>query len=165
MDYGCTEERKAHGKVIIEPRSVTRGGIPNSYGHRVVHENFLDLLADKGYLGNGIDLRDRYEIGSKLRKLYYSFNRSGSCFGDIGGTGKNFHDYVRESEIGVGEDYLEAKYNAVMKALPKKYRTIVRYVCIEAPVNNIDYPVKTLLAIQDGLDALVGAFYRVERMK
>ena len=159
---GCTEQRKQHSKVVIEPREVTRGGIPKSYGQRVVYENYLDYLADKGYLGSGVDQRDRYNVGIKLRNLYYSFNRQDNSFKQ--GGGGSFVDYVNEGDIGVGDDFLEAKYNAIMKATPIKYRPTVRFICVEAELNVGTSPAYIQL-VQDALDALYGAFARVEGVK
>lgn len=152
---GVTFERTQHSEITVEVRTITKGGMVQSYGNRDLDHCLLDRLYRKGMLGGPQDSQERYNMGIRLRDLWYSFNESGINLEEMG-QGRKL--YVSEGEIGVGNDALEAQYHAVMKALPQKYRSTVRAVCID----DIYMPI---YQINESLDALYGAFYRVDQKK
>jgi hypothetical protein len=152
VSIGVTIERTQHSQISIEARSVNKGGMVVSYGNRDLEHCLLDKLFNKGLLGSPRDAQERYNIGYRLRDLWYSFNESGINLEEMG-QGRKL--YVSEGEIGVGKDAIEAQYHAVMKALPQKYRPTVRAVCID----DILMPI---YQINESLDSLYGAFYRLD---
>jgi hypothetical protein len=152
LTIGVTIERKQHSQISIEPRSVNKGGMVISYGNRDLEHCLLDKLFNKGFLGSPRDSQERYNMGYRLRDLWYSFNESGINLEQMG-QGRKL--YTSEGEIGVGNDALEAQYHAVMKALPQKYRPTVRAVCID----DILMPINQVI---ESLDALYGAFFRLD---
>lgn len=152
---GVTFERMQHSEIIVEVRTITKGGMIASYGNRDLDHCVLDWAYRTGHLGKEPDAAERYSQGYRLRELWYSFNPTGTALEDMGNHKSQF---VSEGEIGKGIDARESEYHAVMKALPEKYRPGVKYLCIE------DYW-PGIRQAQECLDALYGAFYRIDSKK
>lgn len=150
---GATIERAQHSQIIIEVRTLTKGGMVESYGNRDLDHCLLDHLCRTNRLGSPQDSAERYHVGYRLRDLWFSFNESGVNLEQMGQGRKMF---TSEGEVGVGNDALEAEYHSVMRALPEKYRNPVRALCIEDRLVR-DY--------NQCLDALHGAFHRVDSKK
>ncbi|NCC41790.1 MAG: hypothetical protein EOM21_20730 [Gammaproteobacteria bacterium] len=157
---GATLERKQHGRIVVEARSVTKGGIVASYGNRDAEHCYLDWLRNAGHLGHAEDAHDRYDAGMRLRALWYAFNAKGGAL-EPGGPKDPM---TTESEVNSAEDIAETRFVRVMRALPQKYRVVVRSVTID------DFPRQAGPAeyhelVRYGLDALWGAFEHVRRME
>lgn len=143
--------QRRHSSFATEIRSVTDGGIPNSWGDRDTQHCLLDVLLAYGYLGSPQDASVRYDCGIHLRGLYYEYRPSGkSAIESLN------HGY---QHFAIGDDEgPEDRYKTLMVALPAKYRVCARSVCVEdifAPRNRI--------AVQDMLDALWGAMEHVRK--
>lgn len=155
---GATPERLNHSDIIVEPRSVNKGGMVESYGNRDADHCLLDFLNRRHMLGPPRIAQERYNIGLRYRTLWYSFNAQGVNLEEMGQGRK---ETVSEGEIGTGNDALEAKYNKIMKALPVRYRQPVRSICIEDR-----YPPPALdNSAHAALDALLKTFLALDRKK
>ena len=151
MKYqGATRERMAKGRIVIQERSKKIGG---PVGHADVWHSLLDYLMDKGMLGGDRDSRDRYQAGTKLRELWFRFNTTGK---DISTLMMASHSTPFVEDATTGADRAEEKWHAVLRALPTKYHATAKYVCIEDIAQEYYQTI-------DMLDALHGAFYRVEK--
>lgn len=152
MEYlGATKERQSKGKIAQGERDHRIG---KGYGHREVWPTLLDYYLDKGMLGGERDADERHSKGIRLRELYYSFNASGKDITTLMMSNATSGQFVVGEELTPGEK-AEEKYHAVMRALPVKYHACARFVCIEDKAQDIEL-------VRDMLDALYGAFYRVD---
>lgn len=147
---GATKERRERGGVVTRVRSTTRGGITNSYGDEVVEPTLLDALTARGMLGGERDETERYNAGMRLRDLYYSFNVKSSS-----GCEEHLQFVDSKGSRTVTEDVIENqtaedKYNEIMRAVPLKYRNVLRNVCIDDIMQEYTITI-------DALDALHGA--------
>lgn len=150
VTIGVTIERTQHSQIAVEPRTITKGGMIASYGNRDLDHCLLDYLYRRNLLGGPEDSQERYNIGYRLRDLWCSFNQSEI---NLEQRGQGKKEFVSEGEIAKGNDYLEAMFNKIMKALPAKYQIPVRALCLE------DRWVKEH---NQCLDALYGAFHRFD---
>lgn len=155
-DTGTTKERMNHGKIVGRIAEMTAGGIIVSVGQRDTEHCYLDFLLNNGLLGPEPDGKTRYDTGYKLRALYYRFSTTGNDYNPRGSS-----QFTSDAQVGDETDLAETLFNNVLRALPRQYKRIVRYVCIEDVVGAFDNQTHEL--IRRGLDALYGAFRRVER--
>ena len=158
-DQGTTKERFTKSTVITEVRETTRGGIAKSYGQRETEPTFLDYLKARGQLGTDKDAQERYNAGMKLHDLWFRFHCESNDFNEAGSARIHFTvgDKLTPTEQA------QESFNAVMRALPIKYKLPAQQICIDG-----HYPtgIQTdRYLIHDTLDALTGAFYRTEKMR
>jgi hypothetical protein len=151
---GATKERLKKSIFIVEPRTVTKGGMVLSIGHKNMHECYLDVLLAAKNLGNGMDSTDRYNSGIWLRNKYYSGRPSGKSITDLAATSPGY-----EFSSGEDDDYLSAmeQYRHVMRILPQMYRKIIHSVCIDDAITD------QISVLKRGLDALGAAIKEFEK--
>lgn len=150
---GCTIERKNHGRIVIEPRTVTKGGVVSEYGNRDAEHCYLDWLRHHGHLGNNTqDVADRYDAGMRLRELWFTFNRRGVVYE----AGATKDPSTTDSEVGSPEDIAETAYIRVLRLVHEKYRLTARDVAIDE--HDRHGGAEYYEHIRDAMDALCGAF-------
>jgi hypothetical protein len=154
-NQGPTHERLQHSRTVVEPRTVTNGGVVIGLGFRDTEHCLLDRLLKTHALGNEDDQQIRYETGYKLRRVYFDWRASGRSLIDFqpGCGGKAY-----ESDEPTQADLAEQHYHHVMRALPSKYHKVIRFVCL----SDAAHGVYDAVFIRESLDALSGAFYRAE---
>lgn len=139
---GATKERLAKGRVEKNVRSVTKGGIPDSYGHEEKLHCALDALYQGGYIE-----KDQYQAGYDLRALHFAYNTSSNEF-DKGGKG-------HEGEFETEKDRAYEAYRKAIKSVSMCKRGLIESVCTQDSVPTY-YAIIT--EIQRGLDELVDFF-------
>ena len=140
---GATPERMKKSSIEKGVRSVTKGGIPDSYGHQDTEHCALDHLLNSGLIDE-----DQYQAGYDLRNLYYKHKQSAkSCCAESSGG----HD---GDEMTPSDEAYEA-YRAALKSVGNG--CLIETVCCEslAPIPSY-YTI--MQDISYGLDDLVEYF-------
>lgn len=124
-----TKERATKGNIKLEPRDVYDGGIVQSIGQREQYPTLLDKLTGDGFLGQDEKIANqRRDVGIRLRSYWQEFNNHKASSGE---SRSGFNTFVSEGEIGDTNDAAWTIFNATMKNLDPKYRVVVRAVCID----------------------------------
>jgi hypothetical protein len=159
---GCTPERKRHSHIKGTVREVTPGGMILSYGDTDTQHCHLDWLLGHGLLGPEEDAQPRYDAGYKLRDVYYRYRSSRRDLAPSSRTG-----FLTDHETDA--DKAEQQFHDIMRALPARYREMVRAMCIGEP-RRFEITRETRAAIyeaceevRDGLDELQRAIANADR--
>jgi hypothetical protein len=154
---GATKERTQHSKIVPYDAEIAPGGTIIAAGQRDLEHCYLDFLLNNHLLGNREDSIVRYDTGYKLRSLYFRFKTTGN---DYNARGASL--FTSDAQIGDDTDIAETFYNITIRALPEKYRHVVRSVCLADLKLEKGAPDYHMLIV-DGLDALFGAFDRAQK--
>lgn len=143
---GATPERKNHSTIKTYIAGTTDGGIPNAYCHVDVEHCALDKLLAGGFIE-----KEQYDAGMDLRKLYYTFARSGvSCCEERSGG--------HEGDFETDADRAYERHRDALRAVDAEYRALVQSICCEA--TDIPAMYGLTMSIQHGLDDLMRFFTR-----
>lgn len=152
VDYG-TPERRNKSKLKTTSRGVTKNGNVISTGLTDTEHTMIDVL-----LNNGMISTSHYDIGYRLRELFYSFNKGiTSDLSSIGGSG--YSEFVNDAEIGDASDLRETRYYNIIAGIKTPYRAIIRCICIE----NSQYRIANKSLLDKCFTALEKSFKESER--
>jgi hypothetical protein len=162
---GCTPERKRHSPIKASVREITPGGMILSYGDADTEHCYLDWLRANGLLGSDEQAaRDRYDAGYALRDIFFRFRSSRRDMVQSSTRSGFLPDHETDS------DRAEQEYLDVMRAVPARYRLMVRSICVEEP-RRFEITFESRIAVyeaceeaRDALDELRRAIASVERM-
>ena len=151
-DYG-TAERARKSALKITSRGVSKNGNVISTGMTDTEHTMLDVL-----LNNDMISTNHYDVGYRLRELFYSFTKGiTSDLSSIGGGG--YSEIINDEEIGDASDLRETRYYNIIAGIRTPYRSIIRCICID----NSQYRIANKSLLDKCFTALEKSFKDSER--
>jgi hypothetical protein len=139
----CTRERGQHTKISKPQLREQKAGHDGVYGVQDVWHCALDYMLDKGF----IEL-DQYDAGYELRRLYYTFTRTGRWIEEGG--------KANDPEVETEGDIAFSQFNAALRGVDRMDRNVTRAVCVEITTIPADYML--IQQIKSGLNDLYKHF-------